>query len=124
MLTSGAYLPADSSHEVAMADWLVAHGRSLTKPWRYDPCGCSDSASTRVFPDFVLTDTDPATVVEVWVIVGRGGVPAAENRQARALPGHRNADRRLDRHRLPPRCRAIVTAQFLVSRRRMRLQSP
>lgn len=64
MLTNRAYLPADSSYEVQMADALIAAGRSFVKPLRYD----SDDA---VFPDFVLTDTPGRTVVEVWGLPGR-----------------------------------------------------
>nr|WP_264372770.1 MULTISPECIES: DUF1173 domain-containing protein [Streptomyces] len=49
MLTNRAYIPADSSHEITMADALAAAGRSYLKPLRYD-------TTTNVFPDFVLTD--------------------------------------------------------------------
>ncbi|MEV1294908.1 DUF1173 family protein [Pseudonocardia sp. NPDC049635] len=59
MLTTAGFVPAESSHEVVMADALSAAGRSFVKPLRYD-------ATTPVLPDFVLTDTDPHTVVEVW----------------------------------------------------------
>lgn len=64
MLTNAGFVPADSSHEVVMADSLTAAGRSFTKPLRYD-------AEAVTLPDFVLTDTDPATVVEVWGMLGR-----------------------------------------------------
>lgn len=64
MLTSHVYLPADSSHEVMMADALCAHRRSFAKPLRYE-------RSEAVFPDFVLTDTDPSSYVEVYGIRGR-----------------------------------------------------
>lgn len=64
MLTSCRYLPADSSHEVMMADALCVHRRSFVKPLRYD-------RSKAVFPDFVLTDTDPQSYVEVYGIRGR-----------------------------------------------------
>lgn len=59
MLTNAGFVPADSTHEVVMADALTAAKRSFVKPLRYD----GDAA---VLPDFVLTDTDPATMVEVW----------------------------------------------------------
>jgi hypothetical protein len=64
MLTSTSYIPADSSFEVAMADHLVAAGRSFVKPLRYE-------SGDAVFPDFVLTDTAPATYVEVLGVRGR-----------------------------------------------------
>jgi hypothetical protein len=64
MLTSASYIPCDSSHEVTMADRLAEAGRSFVKPVRYD-------GSTETFPDFILTDTDPLTYVEVWGITGR-----------------------------------------------------
>lgn len=64
MLTTSDYLPADSSHEARLAEHLVASGREFTKPLRY---GREDTT----LPDFVLTDTDPATVIEVWGITGR-----------------------------------------------------
>lgn len=61
MLTARFYIPCDSSYEVAMADHLIAAGRSFVKPLRYD-------GTSATFPDFVLTDTAPATYVEVWGI--------------------------------------------------------
>ncbi len=64
MLTNRTYVPADSSHEVQMADALMRARRSFDKPLRYD-------ATEAVFPDFVLTDTSPQTVVEVWGLAGR-----------------------------------------------------
>ncbi|GAB2872833.1 DUF1173 domain-containing protein [Streptomyces mayteni] len=59
MLTTNTYVPADSSHEIHMADALTAAERSFVKPLRYD-------ASDAVFPDFVLTD-DPAGPMHVEV---------------------------------------------------------
>ncbi len=64
MLTTGPYLPADSSYEVVMADALSACRRAFIKPLRYD------TADT-VLPDFVLTDAAPAAYVEVYGIHGR-----------------------------------------------------
>lgn len=64
MLTSRLYIPADSSHEVMMADALCGKRRSFVKPLRYE-------RSDAVFPDFVLTDTDPHSYVEVYGIRGR-----------------------------------------------------
>lgn len=70
MLTTDVYIPVDSSHELTMANALIAAQRGFTKPLRYD----HDETS---LPDFVLTDlttnsgtggssNGPATVVEVW----------------------------------------------------------
>lgn len=64
LLTTADYLPADSSHEALLAQQLVDAGREFTKPLRL---GDGD----RALPDFVLTDTDPATVVEVWGVASR-----------------------------------------------------
>lgn len=49
MLTNRACIPADSSHEIAMADALATAGRGYLKPLRYD-------TTAALFPDFVLTD--------------------------------------------------------------------
>ncbi|MDX3435644.1 DUF1173 family protein [Streptomyces stelliscabiei] len=64
MLVSKVYTPADSSHEVVMANALTDAGRAYVKPVRYD-------GSDLVFPDFVLTDTHPHSYVEVYGIHGR-----------------------------------------------------
>jgi hypothetical protein len=64
MLVSKLYIPADSSHEVVMANALTDAGRAYVKPVRYD-------GSDLVFPDFVLTDTSPHSYVEVYGIHGR-----------------------------------------------------
>ncbi|MCZ4603314.1 DUF1173 family protein [Streptomyces sp. Lzd4kr] len=64
MLVSKLYIPADSSHEVVMANALTGAGRAYVKPVRYD-------GSDLVFPDFVLTDTHPHSYVEVYGIHGR-----------------------------------------------------
>ncbi|MFC8660594.1 DUF1173 family protein [Streptomyces sp. NPDC057199] len=64
MLVSKLYIPADSSHEVVMANALADAGRAYVKPVRYD-------GSDLVFPDFVLTDTRPPSYVEVYGIHGR-----------------------------------------------------
>ncbi|WP_331722998.1 DUF1173 family protein [Nocardia sp. NBC_00511] len=59
MLTTGdTYIPADSSHELVMANALQAAHRAYFKPVRYDH-------TSLVLPDFVLTDVEN-TVVEVW----------------------------------------------------------
>lgn len=59
MLTNRTYLPADSSHEVVMADALIRAGRPLVKPLTL-------ASEAVVLPDFELLDTTPATCVEVW----------------------------------------------------------
>jgi len=64
MLTNHTYLPADSSYEVVMADRLIAAGRTIRKPVRYQ-------GEEEVFPDFVLPDDDPPTYVEVFGVRGR-----------------------------------------------------
>ncbi|MFI6803838.1 DUF1173 family protein [Streptomyces luteogriseus] len=64
MLVSRLYIPADSSHEIVMANALTDAGRAYVKPVRYD-------GSDLVFPDFVLTDTHPHSYVEVYGIHGR-----------------------------------------------------
>lgn len=64
MLTSKAYLPVDSSHEITMADALTAARRLFVKPLRYD-------SADAVLPDFVLLDTVPPTYVEVYGVRGR-----------------------------------------------------
>ncbi|WP_188196646.1 DUF1173 family protein [Nonomuraea sp. SYSU D8015] len=71
MLTNAQYLPAESSHEVRMADHLVAAGRAFIKPLRYE-------AGTAVFPDFVLIDVEPRLCVEVY---GVRGMQAYEERK-------------------------------------------
>lgn len=63
MLTTGSYIPADSSHEAQMADALANAERAFVKPMHYD--------GGEVFPDFVLADEDPHTYVEVWGVQGR-----------------------------------------------------
>ncbi|MGW4354607.1 DUF1173 family protein [Nocardia sp. NPDC004582] len=69
MLTNSAYIPADSSYEVRMADALSAAGRSFLKPLTFDS-GTGDAVTASVFPDFVLVD-EPAAYVEVWGLPGR-----------------------------------------------------
>lgn len=71
MLTNRRLVPADSGHEVVMADALAAAGRAFYKPLRYD--GDAD-----LLPDFVLTDTDPLTAVEVWGMLGRADYAARQ----------------------------------------------
>lgn len=86
MLTTSSYLPADSSHEVRMADALTAAGRAFVKPLRYSHDG-------DVFPDFVLVDDpDRETYVEVWGVRGR---ESYENRKRDKQSIYRESGRAL-----------------------------
>ena len=58
-LCNKAFIPCDSSYEVAMANRLVAEGRRFYKPLRLMP-------GEEMLPDFVLTDTAVATAIEVY----------------------------------------------------------
>ncbi|ABX19255.1 MULTISPECIES: DUF1173 family protein [Burkholderia cepacia complex] len=71
MLCSSTYVACDSIHEVAMANRLVAEGRSFDKPIRLDTGG-------DMLPDFVLTDTPAPTHVEVY---GMNGMATYEARK-------------------------------------------
>ncbi|MCJ8352920.1 DUF1173 family protein [Novacetimonas hansenii] len=51
MTVSRSMLPFESSHELAVADALVAAGRAFEKPLRFD------AERDLVFPDFILQDT-------------------------------------------------------------------
>lgn len=51
MTVSRSMLPFESSHELAVADALVAAGRAFEKPLRFD------AEWDLVFPDFILQDT-------------------------------------------------------------------
>jgi hypothetical protein len=74
MLTNNDYIPADSSHEVRMADALRTAGRTYIKPLTYD-------GRDAVLPDFILTD-QPDTYVEVWGLPGRDNY---ERRKAKKI---------------------------------------
>jgi hypothetical protein len=64
MRTTTAFMPGDSSYEVALAKQLVADGRHFSKPLRYD-------SRDAVFPDFVLHDTgDQDTIMEIYGMAG------------------------------------------------------
>lgn len=84
MLTNSAYIPADSSYEVRMADALAAAGRSFVKPLVYD-------IGDAVLPDFVLVE-QPRTYVEVWGLPGR---EAYEQRKQRKLEHYQKHARQL-----------------------------
>ncbi|WP_434034723.1 DUF1173 family protein [Cupriavidus sp. a3] len=72
MLANRQFLPCDSSHEVAMADHLVDLRRTFRKPLRH-------IGRAQVHPDFVLTDVQPETVIEV---LGMSGNPEYDARMA------------------------------------------
>lgn len=72
MLCSSSYISCDSIHEVAMANRLVAEGRSFDKPIRLE-------AGAQMLPDFILTDTAAPTHVEVY---GMNGMAEYEARKA------------------------------------------
>ncbi|KNH04370.1 hypothetical protein BRCH_02107c [Candidatus Burkholderia brachyanthoides] len=58
-LCNSAFIPCDSSYEVAMANRLVAERRRFRKPLRL-------SASDTLLPNFLLMDTAPETAIEVY----------------------------------------------------------
>ncbi|MFE6945984.1 DUF1173 family protein [Streptomyces chartreusis] len=64
MLTDRNYIPVESSYELQMAGALTDASRRFIKPLRWD-------RSDDVFPDFILTDTEPPTFVEVYGVQGR-----------------------------------------------------
>jgi hypothetical protein len=59
MLVSDAYIPVDSSYELALANGLVAQRRAFHKPFLAE-------ARAGVVPDFVLLDTEPVVYMEVF----------------------------------------------------------
>nr|WP_236861969.1 transposase domain-containing protein [Burkholderia mayonis] len=63
MLCSLTYIACDSIHEVAMANRLVAEGRTFDKPLRLDE-------GTDVLADFFLTDSQDPTRIEVYRMNG------------------------------------------------------
>ena len=81
LLVDGAgYVPAESSQELDMIAALAAAGRAFFKPLSYGGSG--------LHPDFVLTDSSPHTVVEVWGVTGREDYEA---RRARKQQTYRDA---------------------------------
>ncbi|SDD58060.1 Protein of unknown function [Cupriavidus sp. YR651] len=81
MLANRQFLPCDSSHEVVMADHLVARHRAFRKPLR-------NVGRAEVHPDFVLTDIEPETVIEV---LGMTGNPEYDARMAAKRQHYRSA---------------------------------
>jgi hypothetical protein len=64
MLTNTALIPGESGPEIRAANHLISKGRTFAKPMRFD-------SADAVFPDFVLTDTQPPAYMEVWGVHGR-----------------------------------------------------
>jgi len=62
-LCNSAFLPCDSSFEVAMANRLVAERRRIVKPMRLEQ-------GDAMLPDFRLIDTTVPTAIEVYGIQG------------------------------------------------------
>lgn len=60
MQINAQWIPVDSSHELRIADKLVAEKRSFIKPLRFD------AAKDVVFPDFILIDTQTPVPLEVF----------------------------------------------------------
>ncbi|SOE97508.1 Protein of unknown function [Burkholderia sp. D7] len=58
-LCSKAFIPCDSSYEVAMANRLVSERRRFAKPMRLE-------GEDVLLPDFIFSDTRAATVIEVY----------------------------------------------------------
>jgi len=58
-LCSKAFIPCDSSYEVAMANRLVAERRRFTKPMRLE-------GEDVLLPNFIFSDTRATTVIEVY----------------------------------------------------------
>lgn len=61
MPVSHERIPFDSSHEKTLTDHLINDGRSFEKPLRYD-----QASDLKVFPDFILLDTSPKCLLEVY----------------------------------------------------------
>lgn len=66
MRVTDTYIPVDSQYEKLLADHLIGLYRVFKKPLRFD------ASKMDVFPDFLLLDTDPITVIEVFGFQGSG----------------------------------------------------
>ncbi|KVT75737.1 hypothetical protein WT25_02290 [Burkholderia territorii] len=109
MLCSSTYITCDSIHEVAMANRLVADGRSFDKPIRLDE-------GTDMLPDFVLTDTAEPTHIEVYGMNGMAEYEARkrDKQRLRMARGIRAVEWDIDRFplssvRFPPVARSSAT---------------
>lgn len=60
MAVTNNWIPFDSSHEQVIAEKLITEARAFIKPLRYD------ASADRVFPDFILQDTQPPAPLEVF----------------------------------------------------------
>ncbi len=60
MCVTDDWLPVDSGYEAELADHLVAQNRTFEKPLRFD------AHTQEVLEDFLLTDTNPPTALEVF----------------------------------------------------------
>ncbi|MBU66287.1 MAG: DUF1173 domain-containing protein [Cupriavidus sp.] len=69
MLTNSHFVPCDSSHEIAMADYLIAGRRAFRKPLRH-------IGRAAAHPDFILTDVAPEVVIEVLGMSGNADYDA------------------------------------------------
>lgn len=93
MATSAQFIPFDSSHKALLAHQLVAQKRSFIKP-------LTIKAGESTLPDFILTDTEPPFVLEVWGM----STPAYAERKQKKLETYRNEGRPVwswDAQRLP-----------------------
>lgn len=95
MLCSATYISCDSIHEVAMANRLVAEGRSFEKPIRLE-------AEAEMLPDFVLRDTAAPTHIEVYGMNGMAKYEARkrEKQHLRAARGIRAVEWNINTTRL------------------------
>ncbi|KVL32133.1 hypothetical protein WS98_21575 [Burkholderia territorii] len=109
MLCSSTYITCDSTHEVAMANRLVADGRSFDKPIRLDE-------GADMLPDFVLTDTAEPTHIEVYGMNGMAEYEARkrDKQRLRMARGIQAVEWDIDRFplssvRFPPVARSSAT---------------
>lgn len=87
MMMSFRFIPVESSHELRVANKLVAEGRKFTKPLRYDA-----AEDVVVFPDFILSDVGSEGVpMEVYGVTGR---PAYDERKKKKQEIYKNSGKR------------------------------
>lgn len=72
VLATRCYVPVDSGHEIVMAEYLMTHEREFVKPIRMEP-------GEATLPDFVVTDTTPHTLIEVWGMTGNAAYDARKS---------------------------------------------
>lgn len=61
MAVSYNCIPLDSMHEKTLTDFLIKEKRTFIKPMRYD-----QTSELKLLPDFILLDTSPKCLVEVY----------------------------------------------------------